>query len=112
MKPTPGSMRSLHGPAALAAVALLAACATLPVTTDDTAADRALARRVNDALQHAPYLYARHVDVYARAGVVQLSGYIYEVEDFRKVPQIARAVPGVARVVSNLELLRGGNDGR
>ena len=93
------------------AVALVAtACATAPAPPGGAQRmqDDALAADVEAALRGDPYLYARHIDVASDRGVVRLSGFVYEPEDFYAARRIASAVPGVRSVVVELELLRGG----
>jgi osmotically-inducible protein OsmY len=70
--------------------------------------DQQLAARVEYALMHDDRLYARHIDVDVEHGVVHLSGLVWEVDDLFEAKRLARAVPGVTAVVSDLELVRGG----
>lgn len=89
-------------------------CALLPPhrSTAETAADRALAARVETALNDDPRIYARHVDVDATGGIVSLSGYVWSTGELYAAREVAAGVPGVVRVDSELELKIGGRNGR
>jgi osmotically-inducible protein OsmY len=96
------------------AVALLcgvAACASGPHKTDaQLQADKETAERVETALNAHNTLYAKHIFVHADNGVVHLTGYVWESADFQYATAIAEGVPGVTRVVNDLELNRNGNE--
>jgi osmotically-inducible protein OsmY len=96
------------------AVALLAAtgCALQPPRSGpERAADAELAARVAQTLASDAQLYARHIDVDARAGVVRLSGWVYAGEDLYEARRVARSVAGVVAVADELELMVGGRTG-
>lgn len=97
-----------------AAVVLLcgvAACASAPPRTEaQRQTDKETAERVETALNAEKALYAKHIFVQADAGVVHLTGYVWDPSDFQLALAIAENVPGVTRVVSDLELNRNGND--
>lgn len=95
---------------ALAILACLAACATVPKTEAQKEADRVTAQRVESALEADRALYAKHIYVRADNGVVHLSGYVWDPADVTEAIQTAELVEGVARVVNNLELERNGLD--
>ena len=101
-------------PYAGVAVALLcgvAACASAPPKTDSQAlADKAMAERVEAALNADKSLFAKHIEAHADGGVVRLTGYVWESSDFDEAKFIAEGVPGVNKVVNDLELNRNGND--
>jgi osmotically-inducible protein OsmY len=63
---------------------------------------------VREALLRDPYLYARHIDVDVDRGVVYLDGMIWLTDNFQDTKRIARTVPGVINVVTDLDLVRGG----
>jgi osmotically-inducible protein OsmY len=96
------------------AVALLCgvgACASGPPKTDSQAqADKVMAERVEAALNADRSLFAKHITAHADNGVVRLTGYIWEASDFEEANYIASNVPGVTKVVNDLELNRNGND--
>jgi osmotically-inducible protein OsmY len=69
-----------------------------------------MAERVEAALGADKALFAKHITAHADNGVVRLTGYVWEASDFQEAVSIAEAVPGVTRVVNDLELNRNGND--
>lgn len=89
----------------------VAACASGPPKTDSQAqADKVMAERVEAALNSDKSLFAKHITAHADNGVVRLTGYVWETTDFDEANFIASGVPGVTRVVNDLELNRNGND--
>jgi len=103
-----------HVPYAGVAVAVLcglAACASAPPRTDaQLQADKVMAERVEAALNADRSLFAKHITAHADNGVVRLTGYVWEANDFEEAIYIASNVPGVTKVVNDLELNRNGND--
>jgi osmotically-inducible protein OsmY len=99
---------------AIVAAAVLsgaAACASAPPKTDaQLQADKVMAERVEAALNADRALFAKHITAHADNGVVRLTGYVWEASDFEEAASIASNVPGVTRVVNDLELNRNGND--
>ena len=89
---------------------LAAACSTAPPrSAERIRADESLADQVYTALNADPIYFFRHVDVRVDDGVTDLSGYVWSTDAIYRARQIARAVPGVKRVVTNnLELERNG----
>ena len=109
-------MSSVKKSLALAGVAVvvscaLAACASGPPKSDSQRAeDKAMGERVEAALNADKGLYARHITAHADGGVVTLTGLVWESSDFEEASLVAGYVPGVTRVVNDLELQRNGND--
>ena len=103
-----------RGPYVGVAVAVLcgvAACASGPPKTESQVqADKVMSERVEAALNADRSLFAKHITAHADNGVVRLTGYIWEASDFEEANYIASNVPGVTRVVNDLELNRNGND--
>jgi osmotically-inducible protein OsmY len=66
--------------------------------------DAALARRVEAALLAAPYLYAEHVNVQSKNGVITLRGMVADYQDLQTTLRISGSVHGVKRVVDELEM--------
>ena len=96
---------------ALAVLCGVAACASGPPKTDSQEqADKVTAERVEAALSADRSLFAKHITAHADNGVVRLTGYVWEARDFQEATDIASNVPGVTRVVNDLELNRNGND--
>jgi hyperosmotically inducible periplasmic protein len=72
-------------------------------TAEERAADRAVASQVKAALQADGSVYADHLDIDSKRGVVSLSGWVSSEEEARQVVSDAKAVPGVQRVVDRIE---------
>jgi len=72
-------------------------------TPEEKAADRAVASQVKAALQADGSVYADHLDIDSKRGVVSLSGWVSTEEEARQVVSDAKAVPGVQRVVDRIE---------
>jgi osmotically-inducible protein OsmY len=86
-------------------------CAAGPVKSEaQRQADRETAGRVQAALDADKRLYARHIIVRADNGVVRLSGFVWDPPDLYEAKRVAELVPGVSRVVNDLELDRNGMD--
>ena len=89
----------------------VAACASGPPKTDaQQQADKVMAERVEAALNADRSLFAKHITAHADNGVVRLTGNVWEASDFEEAVYIAGGVPGVTKVVNDLELNRNGND--
>jgi osmotically-inducible protein OsmY len=98
--------------AGLSIVCLICACSTAPPKTEaERAADEATAERVEAALEADPIIYARHIDVKVDRGVVHLDGFVWSSQDFLLAKNDAAAVPGVTKVITQMELMRGGISG-
>jgi osmotically-inducible protein OsmY len=98
---------------ALAAVWLcsVVACSTGPRKSEaERLADKAMADRVELALNSDNLLYARHIIVRADNGVVRLGGFVWDPPDVVEAVRVAGSVQGVSRVVNTLELQRNGTD--
>jgi osmotically-inducible protein OsmY len=74
----------------------------------DAVADETIRRQVETALQSDPFFYDEHVTVTIRNGVVTLQGMVFDDWDLRNALRIGRKVPGVKRVVNDLEIKLGG----
>jgi osmotically-inducible protein OsmY len=73
----------------------------------DPAAER-LQRQVEVALAADPYFYSEHVSVTVQNGVATLHGIVFDDWDLRNAMRISRRIPGVKRVVNDLEIKLGG----
>ncbi len=94
---------------ALALLCGVAACATGPRKSEvQRLADGQTAELVQAALDADKHLYAKHINVRADNGVVLLSGYVWDPPDLDEARSVAERVPGVSRVVNDLELERNG----
>jgi osmotically-inducible protein OsmY len=97
----------------LAALVLLGAvgCSAFPHRTpEQKQADHEMATRVESALDADNLLYAKHITVHSEDGVVRLGGYVWDPNDIYEAQRIAEGVPGVVKVVNDLELQRNGID--
>jgi osmotically-inducible protein OsmY len=68
------------------------------------AADQEVSRRVEAAFDQAPYLYARHITVASKDGIVTLEGMVGSASDLQDALKIASRVDGVKDVVDELEI--------
>lgn len=95
-----------------AALLLLVSCSTAPPKSpQQERADATTAEHVQAALNANPIYYFRDVEVSVDSGVVLLSGYVWTTDALYHAQQIARRVPGVTQVRSEMELERQGNRG-
>ncbi len=74
----------------------------------DAVADETIKRQVEAALRSDPFFYDEHVTVTINNGVVTLQGIVFDDWDLRSALRIGRKVPGVKRVVNDLEIKLGG----
>lgn len=95
-----------------AASLLLISCSTAPPkSSQQQHADAMTAERIQAALDDNPVYYFRDVEVSVDRGVVVLGGYVWTTDALYHARQIARRVPGVTQVRSEMELERQGNRG-
>jgi BON domain-containing protein len=66
--------------------------------------DQEVTKRVESALDAAPYLDASHITVTTRDGVVALDGIVGDVSDLIHALRIASRVAGAQRVEESLEI--------
>jgi osmotically-inducible protein OsmY len=71
-------------------------------------ADEQIRIQVETALRNDPTLMSNHLDVSIKDGVVTLSGLVFDDWDLRLARRAAKRVPGVKRVVNDLEIKLGG----
>jgi osmotically-inducible protein OsmY len=71
-------------------------------------ADEQVKREVETALHSDPFFYDEHVSATIDNGVVTLHGIVFDDWDLRAAVRIARRMPGVKRVVNDLEIKLGG----
>ncbi len=89
----------------------VAACASGPPKSEAQAqADQVMAERVEAALNADRSLFAKHIVAHADNGVVRLTGYVWEPTDFQEAVYVAQGIPGVTKVVNDLELNRNGDE--
>ena len=74
----------------------------------DPVPDEKMKQQVEEALHSDAYFYDEHVTVTIKDGVATLQGIVFDDWDLRQAMRIARKVPGVRRVVNDLEIKLGG----
>jgi osmotically-inducible protein OsmY len=96
--------------ATIGALALLTLTAStgLAATSPESRTDAVTAEQVYAVLNADPIYYFRHVDVNVRDGVATLSGYVWDQPAIYHAQKITARVPGVTRVVDQMELEREG----
>ncbi len=113
----PSALRPRRLRAAIAAVAFVVAAGAAPDdrTPQERAADEAIGRRVEAALNADPYVNSDYVTVEVRRGVARLTGLVADDEDLRTTLRVCSAVPGIRTVDDRLEIMDfsqpGGSDG-
>ncbi len=111
------SSHALLGAALLAASACGSAATTVEQGIDNQvsviASDQGLARRVEGALERAPYLYSDHILVTSKHGVVTLDGQVSSALDLLDALTVSSRVEGVVSVIDDLTIWDfGGSSGR
>lgn len=81
------------------------------VTGKKVVPDEVLTERVEQALHTDPLLYAEHVTITTRNGVVHIEGMVSDAWDLWRVLRDARRVAGVKRVVQELDMMGDMSDG-
>ena len=74
----------------------------------DPVADARLQRAVENTLAADAYINSDHITVTVMNGVATLHGIVFEDWDLRNAIRISRRIPGVRRVVNDLEIKLGG----
>jgi osmotically-inducible protein OsmY len=74
----------------------------------DPEADARLAVQVESALAADPYFNSAHVFVTVSNGIATLHGIVFDDWDLRNAIRLSRRIPGVKRVVNDLEIKLGG----
>jgi osmotically-inducible protein OsmY len=67
--------------------------------------DAQLKAKAEVALKDDPYVFAEHVEIRVRDGVIILQGTVPSVQDLRRVLWLARRIAGRRRVVNRMELV-------
>jgi osmotically-inducible protein OsmY len=75
----------------------------------DPVADEKMKEQVEEALHSDPFFYDEHVTVTVNNGVATLHGMVFDDWDLRIAVRISRKIPGVKRVVNDLEIMVGGD---
>jgi len=75
------------------------------------AADEQVTRQVQKTLTDDPWIYAEHVTVTTRNGVVRLEGIVGDTGERFRIVRLCRRIPGTRRVVDALEVMSNDPDG-
>jgi len=87
------------------AIGVVACAAPDHRSAEERAADQAIVSQVRSALLADADLYAEHIDVCARGGVVWLTGWVTSAEEAGAASRDSRSVPGVQRVINQIDLM-------
>lgn len=74
-------------------------------------ADEVLTAKVVQVLQDDPYVFADHVTVTTRNGVVRVEGIVGDTGERFRILRLCRKIPGTRRVVDALEIMSSDPDG-
>lgn len=74
------------------------------VTARSLLSDEQVTQQVEKALDKDPYIYAEHITVTTRNGVVRVEGIVMDVQQLIDVLRLCRKTSGARRVVNQLEL--------
>jgi|SRR5579871_2093304 len=66
--------------------------------------DEEVTRHLEEVLTNDPWIYAEHVSVTTRNGIVTLEGVVSDTGDLLRMLRLARRIPGARRVVNNIYL--------
>jgi hypothetical protein len=78
------------------------------VVTAQRLVDEQLKAEVERALRNNPTLMSEHLDVSIKNGVVTLTGLVFDDWDMRIARRAANHIPGVKRVINDMEIKLGG----
>jgi hypothetical protein len=78
------------------------------VVTAQRLVDEQLRTQVELALRSDPTLMSGHLDVSIKNGVVTLRGMVFDDWDMRIARRAAKRIPGVKRVINDMEIKLGG----
>jgi osmotically-inducible protein OsmY len=75
------------------------------------AADSQVTRQVEKTLTDDPWIYAEHITVTTKNGVVTLEGIVGDTGEMFRIVRLCRKIPGARRVVNALEIMHNDPDG-
>jgi osmotically-inducible protein OsmY len=81
------------------------------VITAAREADEQITVKVVQVLQDDPYIFADHVGVSTRNGVVRVEGIVGDSGERFRILRLCRRIPGTKRVVDALEVINNDPDG-
>jgi len=101
----------LYGALVGSALCIASGCTTAPTkTSEQQVNDKETTEAVQAALKANTHIYSQHITVQADNGVVHLGGYVWTDDDLYDAERTAESVPGVRKVVDEMELERNGID--
>jgi len=74
-------------------------------------ADEQVTQQVEETLTNDPWIYAEHITVTTRNGVVRLQGIVADTGEWFRILRLCRKIPGARRVANELELMHPDPDG-
>lgn len=74
-------------------------------------ADEQVTSEVQETLTNDPWVYAEHITVTTRNGVVRVEGFVGDTGERFRILRLCRRIPGAKRVVDALEIVSNDPDG-
>jgi osmotically-inducible protein OsmY len=74
-------------------------------------ADAEITRQLQTTLTEDRWIFAEHVTVTTRNGVVRIEGIVQDTGELFRILRLARKIPGTRRVVDAMEILHNDPDG-
>lgn len=81
------------------------------VITASREADEAVTVKVVQVLENDPYVFADHITITTRNGVVRVEGIVGDTGERFRILRLCRRIPGARRVVDALEVMSNDPDG-
>jgi hyperosmotically inducible protein len=97
--------------ALLAALCALACSTSMAQSEPQQSSDAETTTRVKAGLSADTNLFAKHIDVAVRDGVVHLKGFVATDQELQQAQKDARSVPGVTSVRNEMQVKRGESRG-
>lgn len=95
----------------VAAMSALACSTSFAQSDSERSSDAETTTRVMAALSADSTLYAKHIDVSVKNGVVHLGGFVATEQELQQAQKDARSVPGVSSVRNEMQVKRGESRG-
>jgi hypothetical protein len=73
--------------------------------------DEQITRQAVEAVSNDPWIYSDHITISTRNGVIRVEGIVQDTEEWFRILDRCRKIPGARRVVSELEMLHSEPDG-
>lgn len=95
----------------VASMGALACWPSFAQSDSQQSSDAETTTRVKAALSADNNLYAKHIDVSVKDGVVHLGGFVATEQELQQAQKDARSVPGVSAVRNEMQVKRGESRG-